>query len=148
MADKKEKVVEAGAVNPDDLFVIAMCCCGVSSLYCNCPDCLGCYTTSVCCCQENQSKCCKPHDNPDKICICNSTDCNCIYVTTCCKQTSQCCCCDNRTAFPCDDDVPCGLAALGLVCCFNWGCKCACCSTIGDLRGTGKEGAAKEGARI
>ncbi len=133
-----EKQLEEGEVNVNDLIVLDMCFCMIDSLYLRFPHCLGCYTSQVCICIEQNAKCCKPHSNPQKLCICNANDCNCVIPTTCCKSTSQCCCCDTRCACPCDADVPCGLGMCGVVCCFNYACNCNVCTTIGTLKGSSK----------
>jgi hypothetical protein len=130
----EEREVEAGVVNPDHLVICCMGCCCINSMYCTFPDCLGCYNNSTYCCFEQRAKCCKPHSDAGKICICVANDCNCIYPTTCCKSISQTCCVDSRCAFPCDDDVPCGLAYFGLVCCYGWAPTCRCCAKLGQLR--------------
>ncbi len=128
-------MASSGEVNSNDLIAVDMFLCYADSLYCKCPDALGCYGNSTCLCLESTFKCCKPHSSPEKICILNANDCNCIYPTVCCKQTSQVCCLDVRCALPCDADVPCGFGCCGLILCFNYQLKPGCCVTFANLRG-------------
>jgi len=51
-------------------------------------------------------------------CLCIESACVCQLVKpkTCCLSTGHCCCLDRRTACPCTEEIPCGLACCGIVC--------------------------------
>lgn len=44
-------------------------------------------------------------------------------------------CCDRRSAFPCDEEVPCVWADCFLTCCAAGKCWCGCCHTISSVNG-------------
>lgn len=120
-----------------DLRVIGACCCGIQSLYCNCPENLGCKgKCEVCCysCEETACKGLDPGTNAQKICcVCWKGSCVLIQPRTCISMQEQICCCDCRAALPCTDEVPCIVNILGINLCADFGCKCACCQTVGQL---------------
>ena len=131
------KVEEEG--NPDEgkSIVFGGCCCCISGLYCTYPECIGCYTMQSCLCLEINMKCCKPYTHTEgKICICNSSNCDVVVPKTCCKIVGQSFCLDFRGAFPCDKDVPCVVAYLGVLCCANYACDFRFCPTTKEINDT------------
>lgn len=80
-------------------------------------------STCLCCRCNNGSRCCYiparlcAQEGNNTCCCCQSSqDCRgCFNAGTCIKQLNHCCCCDMRCALPCDDDVPCMIAILGIV---------------------------------
>ena len=50
----------------------------------------------------------------------------CLDPQTLLKSTSQICCIDHRCAIPCDKEVPCMIAFLGLTCVKHGECACVC----------------------
>jgi len=58
-----QPIVQEGAVDHNDLYVCAACCCTAHSLYCQYPDCCGIYTSAQVCCVETQGRMCKCVDS-------------------------------------------------------------------------------------
>lgn len=122
--------------------VFSAFCCTVSSCFCQFPQCLGSSAKSECLCCAEDIICCKPQccdsnrQDQDACCVLQKGACWLQMPTTCCKGIFQNCCLDTRTAFPCDNDVPCLWTALPFcTCCVNFGCKCMCCATIEQMTG-------------
>ena len=140
----------ADEVPLSDLIVVFACCGGVSanlcSLYLKCPECLGCYENSTCCCVEYEGECCKKTDeesggDPGDCCVIQKTECKLISPRVCCLSVSQCCCIDCRTANPpTGSDILMACALFGLVCYPQFGC----CANAGELKDP--DGVAAEGA--
>ena len=64
--------------------------------------------------------CCKVGVQEGSLCMCAKSELECIVPTTCVKMTEQFFCLDCRCAFPCDDEVPCAIACLGLTICRDY----------------------------
>merc|ERR1711966_160989 len=127
-------------VDTNDLILCDTCFCCHDALYCEMPDCIGCSSKDECCCCI-RTCCCKM--GTDLIC-CTVVDdrmcfqiglgccgCGCLSPSTCVKSQAQCLCLAGGCAFPCDDDMPCMLALLGLACLPSFGC----CQKISTLKG-------------
>merc|ERR1712086_797871 len=96
-----------------------------------CDACFCCLRT--CCCKMGTDLiCCTVVD--DRMCFqigLGCCDCGCLSPSTCVKSQAQCLCLAGGCAFPCDDDMPCMLALLGLACLPSFGC----CQKISTLKG-------------
>lgn len=135
------KVVEASynpttleeAPSPDDLIPCFGCCCAICSLYTKIPNCVGVFAKGVCGCCDVEGVLCKPatHKGPKSLLICSKGECELIIPEVCFKFNYQCCCGDSRCAFPCDEEVPCVLAACGVQCAKNFQCACGVAEKIG-----------------
>mmetsp|Transcript_125054 Transcript_125054/g.176509 ORF Transcript_125054/g.176509 Transcript_125054/m.176509 type:complete len:148 (-) Transcript_125054:94-537(-) len=99
---------------------LTVCCCSVCTLcYCDWPTCFGCRGNSscLCChCQCQWSHFFGLYNAGCRLCINENEECcgsGCCTLIAC---NYQCCCLIDACAFPCDDNVPCGLALFGLFC--------------------------------
>ncbi len=108
---------------------------------CKYPECVGCYIQRQICCIRDEAVMCKPRccfeqQDPTVCCLLGKGSSRCMRDDcVCCKDVSQCCCLDSRSVCPCcNDDVPCLIAVLGWVICYNNQCACACCPTPGSLK--------------
>ena len=119
---------DADAVDESKLLVVEACMCCNTSLYCDCPACLGCSGNNGCLCCEFEC-CCKPDT---KALCCGCCACKCVKVDTCCHGQQQCCCVVNSCAFPTNAETPC-ICALCFLVCYP---KFKCCTTQGVLTGT------------
>jgi len=128
-------------VDSADLIACCALCCTTCNLYCKWPACLGCHTKGGVCCIEIEALMCKVGVNEGSLCMCCKQEVECLVPTTCIKMTSQMFCVDQRCAFPCDDEVPCTVALLGLTCCRDWACVCKCFDKLADKE-EGNEGGA------
>jgi len=116
----------AEGVRKEDLKPCFAAICCICSLYPKFPDCLGAHVKGVLVCVEIESLCCKVGKADGSICMCMKNEIELIKPTTCVKMFQQFFCMDVRCAIPCDEDVPCIIAALGLTCVKNYKCICAC----------------------
>ena len=129
-------VSDTGQSDINDLIICNACACFIMSLYCKIPDCLcGSYMNSTCLCCVTDASCCKVSKADGECCLCCSQTQKCITPTTCAKCINQVFCLDIRGALPCDKDVPCIIASGGIVCCYNYACKLAFCTTLKGLKG-------------
>merc|ERR1711934_1139468 len=98
-------------IEPADMLdkscMLTACCCNVCGFYCDYPDCCGIRSKSACLCCESKSQC-----SLMKL-ACEQT---CFQQCTMCKGFTQHFCCIQGVAIPCDDDVPCMIACLGIFC--------------------------------
>ncbi|CAD7940465.1 unnamed protein product [Amoebophrya sp. A25] len=117
--------------------------CSICSLYLVFPACIGVSGSSEMCCSQMTCACCKVLDCSDAEKRC-CTFCNynnyLIMPRTCVQNQVQVGCVDQRAAFPCTKDVPCLCNYMCINCCADFGCKFACCATVGDLIPRLKEG--------
>lgn len=113
-------------VNTDDLVMVCAALCIICSCYPKFPDCLGAHAKAVITCMEVESLCCKVGKADGSICMCMKNEIEIVKPTTCVKQTSQFFCIDLRCAIPCDEEVPCTIGALGLICVKEYKCICKC----------------------
>jgi len=126
--------------DPDFLLVHNGSCCCIDSCYTKWPECIGCYGSGFLCCIEQSYTGCKPlFMNPDRaeqslLCLCRKVSCNLVDFKCQCKNEGQNFCMESRSAFPCDDDVPCVCAAYCLTCCVNWGPLCGCCLSLKSIQ--------------
>ena len=119
---------DADAVDESKLMILHGCCCCNSSLYLDCPACLGCSGNFGLCCLECET-CCKPDTKP--LC-CACIGCKCTKCESLCHGQEQCCCIVESCAFPTTAEVP-ALIACCFVVCYP---KCTCCATQGVVTGT------------
>ena len=125
-----ERTTMEGAPDPKDLYVFAACCCTVTSCYCNFPKCVSGYQKGVVMCCEAEALCCQPGQVKGSLCKIYQGECECIRPYTCCKEGCQLCCLDTKCAFPCDEEVPCMIAYMGILCVKDYECKLGCCVPI------------------
>lgn len=124
-------------INKSDLTLIGAACCTYNLLYCSMPNCIGCAgDVEILCC--GHEFCCKPGAN---MLCCTPKEGSCCQLglgicmidckspKNCCKASSQCLCLINSCIFPCNDEMPCMLAILGLVCYPT----CGCCMKYGAV---------------
>ena len=100
-APQGEQMRRHAAIPESDRKCVTACCCEHCALYTKWPDCCGAEESCSCCfCIECQQsiKCCQWG--------------NAAFV----KNTGQCFCFDTRCALPCDHEVPCQIACLGITC--------------------------------
>ncbi|CAD7940463.1 unnamed protein product [Amoebophrya sp. A25] len=127
---------DATAVKTEDLIPIGACCCVIDSLYCTFPACLGCTCDGTLLFLQGRAAFCKPLDCKDedkRCCAIAELQEYCVIPTRFGEGKCQICCLDRRYAIPCTDNVPCLVNSCGLNCMADFGCKIACCKTIGDL---------------
>lgn len=120
VVEARKRSTMEGAPKQEDLCAFAACCCSILTCYTKVPDCLGCYNQGVFMCFELETMWCKTGANEasadGSLCLCLRGECEVIAPTTCCKLQEQLCCLNASIAFPCDQDVPCMIACLGLTC--------------------------------
>ncbi|CAD7940459.1 unnamed protein product [Amoebophrya sp. A25] len=112
------------------------CCCTISSLYCTFPQCLGCTCSGTALFLQGRCSACKPLDCKDqnkRCCAVVESQEYCVIPTRCIDNQVQCCCVDSRSALPCTNTTPCLVNTMGLTLCADFGCKVACCASIGTL---------------
>merc|ERR1712110_1125319 len=98
---------DGDALDNNAITIVDACCCSYDG--CLFTDgCLGCMGSSTCCCCESEF--CLKSGAPTLCCIC--------------------------CALPCDDEVPCMVGTLGLICYPSFGC----CRTLGAITGKGESG--------
>merc|ERR1712113_1342332 len=114
------------AVSEGQIILWQACCCSNCGLYLT-PDCCGCSQKLGLLCLTCEA-CCKPNTVP-LCCCCCELSCGKEFVLI--KHQLQCCCFAESTAIPCDDEVPCAIAACGIAC-FP---KCGYCYTLEKLTG-------------
>mmetsp|Transcript_102985 Transcript_102985/g.143446 ORF Transcript_102985/g.143446 Transcript_102985/m.143446 type:complete len:130 (-) Transcript_102985:383-772(-) len=116
------------AINEDEICVCSACCCEYTGCLSGC-DMIGCSGRAGILCLS--CECCCKAGAP---CLCPLGCCGCKCVDgdsmACIHSQYQCCCCVDTCAFPCNDDVPCMVAVLGLTCCP----VCGCCKTVGAIK--------------
>jgi len=128
-------------VDSKDLIACCALCCIAQNLYCKWPACIGCHQKGDACCIQVEAVCCKVGVQEGSICMCAKSEVECIKPTTCLKMTEQVFCFDCRCAFPCDDEVPCAVACLGLTVCRDWSCICKCFDHVSEEEKEGEGGA-------
>ena len=74
--------------------------------------------------------CCKVGVQEGSLCMCAKSELECIVPTTCIKMTEQFFCLDCRCAFPCDPEVPCMGALIGLQCVKAYQPAFGCCKSL------------------
>lgn len=130
-----EKELTEGQNSVDDvdigqLRVINGCCCGITSLYCDWPACVGAQYAIEALCLKCKAIKCKPSKEKGQCCTILEAKCVCTKPKTCLGLQCQCFCCDTRAALPCTAEVPCICGALGLVLCYKKKCKPSCCKKL------------------
>ena len=128
-------------VNSDDLCIIMSLCCGFTSLYIKCCDCIGCIGHSeFLCCHE---RVCAKQDQPWLTCSPLAEDnlicqlgLGCIAFglkspSTCFKSDMQFCCMYSKAALPCAEDIPAVCTLYGITC---YPACCSCCRTMGSFQ--------------
>ena len=133
-----EKELTAGQNNIDDvdigqLRMIQGCCCGITSLYCDWPACVGCQYASEALCLKCSGIQCKPSKEQGQCCTVLEAKCVCKKPSTCLGMQTQVFCCDSRAAIPCTQQVPCAVGAFGLILCYNRQCKMSCCKKLAEI---------------
>merc|ERR1712039_248697 len=118
LATKSEAAAQSLALNAKeqsdvDLNELIPCygtMCGITSLYCKFPDCIGCVGREICCCYLEESVGCKmvdyKQDAEKKCCILQEGGAFCVKPKTCCMAEGQVFCIDQRSAFPMHPKVP------------------------------------------
>lgn len=106
------------AVNEEELILCCALCCANCSLLCDgtCVSCSG--KVGLCCLQAEV--CCKP-GAPCLPCCCCGPKCECDGCSVMNSQL-QCCCAVCSVAFPCNEEVPIAISALGLTVYPTCGC--------------------------
>jgi len=114
-------------------------CCVIQSCFVQYPQCIGCFGKDFCCCVEGFFTACKPlFLSPDRtkkniLCLTQKTRYYVVGFKPQIKSESQMCCRDSRSAFPCDDDVPCLCSYMFLTCFVNFKPHFACFSSLKDI---------------
>ena len=68
-------------------------CCAISFGNCDFPSCFGCKSAGTCLCCEGFGTCCKTMpDEKDGLCLCRSSNLECVTPKDCIKMYSQYCC--------------------------------------------------------
>lgn len=112
------------------------CCCSITAIYCDFPECIGCSGECQTCCVGQKGVCCKmidSKDDPVRCCMCQKAECWCQWPKTCCYCQEQFCFLDSRVAFPCTDNVPCLVTLCCLTCCADWKMNFGCMKSVGDI---------------
>lgn len=133
-----------GGVNPADLTSCCALCCCICSLYCKCPDAIGCHEKGQLMCCECEQVLCKTSSQEGVLCTLMRGEVELIKPTVCCKLSQQICCNDVRCSFPCDEEVPPMLACAGLTCCKNYEMVCKCGEGVGEANSEGGAPASEE----
>lgn len=114
-------------IDKKDLRVCNAMCCTYELLHCAFPQCLGCSAEYECLCFGHDS-CFEPFDpnvqliwcitRPEQCCRFGLGCCSCYMKSpkTCVRASQHCCCCLESVAFPCNETMPCVVAALGIMC--------------------------------
>lgn len=124
---------DVDSVDIGQLRVVGGCCCGLGSLYCNGKKSCGCQSKGTVICCNGEFDACVPSAEEKLWCTLFNGDCNCGPPSTCVMLSSRLFCLDQRCAFPCNDEVPCIVNALGLTCCYAKKCKPSCCKTLSEI---------------
>ena len=122
----------AGTPQQEDMIPFGACCCSILHCYCKAPQCIGCYTQGVFTCCELETLCCKTGwgDENAAICLLGRGEAEIIAPTTCCKIQEQMCCLNAVVAMPCDEEVPCMIGLLGIVCVKDYKLVCEACKPM------------------
>ena len=134
---EEPKLIQSGTtategVDQKDLCACVACCCTICSCYPKFPECIGCHQKNVVACLEFEAVMCKTGRTEGSLCMCIKQECEIVKPTTCVKGTSQFFCVDARCAFPCDDEVPCMVSALGCTFVKNYECICKAGASVGE----------------
>ena len=140
-ADDKAQIVEGkkstslpGAPKAEHLVPFAACCCSILTCYKKFPDCLGCYNKGTLTCLECEMLCCKTGMNEEasdgSLCQALAGELECIKPSTCGKLQWQLCCLNCAIAMPCDEEVPCMIAFLGITCVSDYKCVFQACKPM------------------
>mmetsp|Transcript_14428 Transcript_14428/g.23664 ORF Transcript_14428/g.23664 Transcript_14428/m.23664 type:complete len:162 (-) Transcript_14428:276-761(-) len=127
-------------VDVKELIPCSAMCCGITSCFCDFPECIGCKGEFVMCCFQSESAWCKklstknPANMEGKICVCFEGECSIVNITRCCSVQEQVFCLDNRCSIPTNADIPCICTCLPFcTCCADWKLAVHCCKKIGDM---------------
>jgi len=137
MANEGEDKRDQTAVKVEDLQPCYGACCLIQSLYCKCPECIGCASDGTVLFCQGRCVSCKMLDckDEDKRC-CALCEMNAFWKipTEIGESKQQCCCVDQRCAIPCNDEVPC-LCTLMPCCVVAADMKPGvhCCKNVGDI---------------
>ena len=107
------------AVNEEELVLCCALCCANCSALTNPSACMSCSGKVGVCCLTCEV-CCKL-GAPCLPCCCCGPQCE-TDGCACCSSQVQCCCCVCSAAFPCNDEVPIAVSALGLTVFPTCGC--------------------------
>jgi hypothetical protein len=109
---------DGDAVDEDELILCCAVCCSNCAIMTDCT-CISCSGKIGCCCL-NMEVCCKP-GAPCLPCCCCGPKIECDGCS-CVNTQLQCCCVVCSSAFPCNEEVPVAITALGLTVFPTCGC--------------------------
>ena len=131
---------DVDAVDESKTLVWNACGCCNTSLYFDCPACIGCSGNNGCLCCEFEC-CCKADT---KALCCGCCACKCVKLDSCCHGQQQCFCCVDSCSFPTNAETP-FIIALCFLVCYP---KFKCCVTQGILTGNDLTVAADGGPSV
>lgn len=113
-----------------DLYTCDGCCCAVTSLFCEIPECFGGKAEGIFCCFQAGGACCRCMvPNKDQKCsICFEGGSHCVEPSPCIQGQYRCSCFDMRAGLPCTPEVPCICSPCPFLVLFcDWETKVAPC---------------------